>query len=81
MNNLGFMFEQGWGCEADVAAAVGWYRRAAARGLAQAQYNMGVSVSRVHPGSPPVVASSARARPDARVDASRTRRAATTRTR
>ena len=33
-----------------------------------------VGVSRVHPGSPSVVASSARALPDARVDASRTRR-------
>jgi len=39
-----------------------------------------VSVSRVHPGSPSVVASSARARPDARVDASRARRAARART-
>ncbi|KAH8049343.1 L-threonine ammonia-lyase [Aureococcus anophagefferens] len=34
---------------------------------------LNVSVSRVHPGSPSVAASSARAQPDARVDASRTR--------
>ena len=36
MNNLGFMYEQGWGCEADAVAAVEWYERAADCGLAQA---------------------------------------------
>ena len=43
MNNLGFMYEQGWGCDADQEVAVEWYAKAAERGLAQAQFNLGVA--------------------------------------
>ena len=31
-NKLGFMYQQGWGVDADYAAAAKWYSRAAAQG-------------------------------------------------
>jgi TPR repeat protein len=36
------MYERGWGVVKDEAQAVAWYRKAAAQGNVNAQYNLGV---------------------------------------
>jgi len=41
-NNLGAMYQKGYGVPQDYAEAVKWYRLAAEQGLAPAQYNLGV---------------------------------------
>ncbi|MGH6953553.1 MAG: tetratricopeptide repeat protein, partial [Alphaproteobacteria bacterium] len=42
-NNLGFMYDSGWGVPQDYAEAAKWYRKAADQGIAIAQLNLGVS--------------------------------------
>jgi len=46
LNNLGYLHERGLGVDADAAAAVAYYREAADRGLAAAQYNCGQAYER-----------------------------------
>ena len=41
-NDLGVMYDTGWGIPENDAEAVKWYRKAAERGHAQAQYDVGV---------------------------------------
>lgn len=41
-NNLGDMYEQGWGVERDFTDALKWYRKAAAQGQAYGQLNVGI---------------------------------------
>src|ERR1019366_7536473 len=40
-NNLGTMFLEGMGCQADKTQAVFWYRKSAEQGSADAQWNLG----------------------------------------
>ena len=41
-NNLGLMYQNGWGVPQDDKEAVYWYKLAAEQGDAKAQYNLGV---------------------------------------
>ena len=41
-NNLGLMYENGWGVPQDYKEAVNWYRLAIEQGYAIAQYNLGL---------------------------------------
>jgi hypothetical protein len=47
-NNIGWLYEKGWGVAQDYAQAMSWYRKAADQGNASAQKNM----QRMAPGSP-----------------------------
>ena len=40
--NLGVIYREGEGVEADATQAVAWFRRAADAGYAEAQFNLGV---------------------------------------
>ncbi|MCE9571435.1 MAG: hypothetical protein K8R10_15745, partial [Rhodocyclales bacterium] len=40
-NDLGVLFERGWGVKQDFFAAASWYRKAADQGYLQAQTNLG----------------------------------------
>ena len=41
-NNVGHLYEQGFGVSQNYAEAMDWYRQAADQGLAEAQHNMGM---------------------------------------
>ena len=41
-NNLGSMYDNGYGVRQDYAEAFRWYRKAAEQGYAKAQFNLGV---------------------------------------
>jgi TPR repeat protein len=42
MNNLGFLYQNGYGVPKDYSEAVRWYRTAAEKGEAKAQANLGL---------------------------------------
>ena len=41
-NNVGHLYEQGYGVSQNYSTAMDWYRKAADQGLAEAQHNMGM---------------------------------------
>ncbi|MDG1495043.1 MAG: tetratricopeptide repeat protein [Porticoccaceae bacterium] len=41
-NNVGYLYEQGFGVSQNYTEAMNWYRQAADQGLAEAQHNMGM---------------------------------------
>ena len=41
-NNIGYMYEYGWGVPQDYNKAMKWYKRAAKKSLAEAEYNVGI---------------------------------------
>ena len=41
-NNMGHMYEEGFGVAQNYATAMEWYRQAAASGLAEAEHNIGL---------------------------------------
>ena len=41
MHDMGYMFEEGKGCEQSYSVAVDWYRRAASQGHVSAKVNLG----------------------------------------
>jgi TPR repeat protein len=52
MNTLGFLYQNGLGVEQDWSEAVKWYRRAAEKGDAMAQANLGLMYEDGHGGLP-----------------------------
>ena len=41
-NNIGYMYEYGWGEPQDYKKAMEWYKKAAKKSLAEAEYNVGI---------------------------------------
>ena len=42
LNNIGHLYEQGYGVSQDYSEAMNWYKQAASKGLAEAEHNVGM---------------------------------------
>ena len=42
INNIGHLYEQGYGVSQDYSEAMNWYKQAASKGLAEAEHNVGM---------------------------------------
>jgi len=45
LNNIGHLYEQGYGVSQDYLEAMNWYKQAASKGLAEAEHNVGMLYS------------------------------------